>query len=669
VMSPLPSIQHIAAALGAGWKVHGKEARGPGPHHGAGDESLCVTINDAGDDIVVCSFAQDNAIECKDYVRQKAGLDVWQAKKNGRHGAAKANGNPGDELAAMVARATASMSAPAAQAEPIDFTPPKPKPTLVATYDYVDGDGVVVYQVQRFSDKNFSQRRSDGAGWCYTNVFEGVARIPYRLADINAHPDASVYVTEGEKDADNVAALGLCGTTVAGSVWTTDCTAPLAGRNVFILEDNDETGRKKSVAAALALHNIAKSIRIICFTDLPIKGDVTDWLAIDGNDKAALEALCASAPAWMPGAVLPPVATLAPVIEPLRFVDFSSWNVAEGAPEQEWGLEDKFAMQTVGLFSGEGGAGKSLLAMQLALAHPITNVFLGSGARSGAFLYLSAEDDRKEMQRRQTAILRSMDADFSALKGKMHLLDFVGEDSILGAPDNTGLIKPTKLFERLLAAAIEIQPVMICLDTSADIYAGNENDRAQVRQFLGMLRKLAMLANAYVLVNSHVSLTGISSGSGLSGSTAWHNTVRSRMYLSSVKTKEGDEPDVNLRRLEFKKNNYGPVASAVDLVWEKGIYRPVAPLGSLARMAVDQNADRTFLALLDRFNGQGVNVSHKKTSHNYAPKLFADEAEAKRAGLDKDHFVAAQRRLLEAKKIKAEPYGAPSKDWSRLVSS
>jgi hypothetical protein len=40
-----------------------------------------------------------------------------------------------------------------------------------------------------------------------------------------------VFVCEGEKDADRVASLGLCATTVASGEWTSDCIKALAGRD------------------------------------------------------------------------------------------------------------------------------------------------------------------------------------------------------------------------------------------------------------------------------------------------------------------------------------------------------------------------------------------------------------------------------------------------------
>jgi RecA-family ATPase len=616
-------------------------------------------------------------------VREMIGLDKWQAKRkaNGKAKAAS-TGNPGDVLAAMSARAALDFNRkdkPTRFPNSRDSGQAAPPAKIIATYDYRSDDGELRYQVQRKSDKTFIQRRPDGkGGFIYSDVFNGVERVPYRLADLIKFPNANVFVVEGEKDADNVAALDLCAITVAGGAWDAGCTTPLAGRDVYILEDNDEKGREKSLAGANALINIANSVRIISFSELPRTSDVTDWLAIAGNDKAALEARCVSAPAWTPGTILAPVPKKelpAVVIEPLKFVDFESWNVADGAPEQEWGLDEIFAMRTVGMFSGEGGAGKSLLSMQLAIAHAIGNDWLGSAVLNGPFVYLSAEDDAAEMQRRQTSILRSMDADFAELKDKMHLLDYVGEDCVLGVPDGAGLIKPTKLFERLLHASIEIQPVVIFLDTSADVYAGNENDRAQVRQFISMLRKLALLSNAYVLVNSHVSLTGITSGSGLSGSTGWHNSVRSRMYLTAPLPqgkKGGDDEDVepadtNLRRLEFMKSNYSKIGKAIDLEWYKGIYRPVAQLGKAERATADTAADGVFLGLLERFNEQGNNVSHKPTARNYAPMMFAKEISAKASGLKKVQFERAQRRLFEAKKIEVQTYGPPSHPVDRLI--
>jgi RecA-family ATPase len=642
----VPTIQHIAAHMG-GEVRNGREAVVPGPGHSAADRSLSITFNEAGDDILVHSFADDDPIACKDFVRKKLRMDEWQPNKgrsNG-HGSAQA------AIDAMTKRAKAA-------------------PTPPASYPYVDAKGGVAYVVERLpptptNPKPFRQYRPQpGAGPIYQGVFDGVDRIPYRLPELLGSPHATIFVTEGEKDADNVAELGLCATTVAGGVWTETCAAPLAGRDIVILEDNDETGRKKALTAATALHDVFATVRIVSFTDLPLKGDVSDWIALDPehHNAGALTKRCMAAPIWAPGIELPPTP------EPLPFVDMSSWRIDDGVPPREWGVRDVFPLRNVGLFSGEGAAGKTLLALQLGVAHALGRDWIGMLPEPGPFLYFGAEDETGEIHRRLADILRHYNADFPDLQGNVHLLTFAGEDAVLGAPDRAGIIKPTPLFERLLAAAIEIRPIMICLDTSADVFAGNEIDRAQVRQFIGMLRNMAIVANAYVLINSHPSLTGITTGTGLSGSTGWHNSVRARAYLTIAKKDKEEDPDPCLRTLEFKKSNYGPVSQSIALRWDHGVFKPVAGIGSLEKKAAEQTADRLFVALLDRFNDQGRNVSEKAASKNYAPTVFGKEDEAKTYGIKKAAFEDAMRRLFATSAISVQPYGAPSRGTTRLVT-
>jgi hypothetical protein len=173
-----------------------------------------------------------------------------------------------------------------------------PTGRIVAAYDYTDDEGELLYQVVRLEPKDFRQRRPDGkGGWTWS---AGERRVLYRLPELVQFPDASVFVTEGEKDADRVASLGLCATTVACGKWTPDCINALAGRDVLIFEDNDDAGRKKAFEAATALHGTAKSIRIVRLPDLPQKGDVSDWLDADLRNGDKLADVCFEAPAWAP---------------------------------------------------------------------------------------------------------------------------------------------------------------------------------------------------------------------------------------------------------------------------------------------------------------------------------------------------------------------------------
>ncbi len=114
----------------------------------------------------------------------------------------------------------------------------------------------------------------------------------------------------------------------------------------------------------------------------------------------------------------------------------------------------------------------------------------------------------------------------------------------------------------------EQSPALVVLDTAADLFEGNENSRTQVRQFIqGALGKIAREANCGVLLCAHPSANGLSNGSGNGGSTAWHNTVRSRLYLSS--------DDKGIRNLSRKKANYCSTGEEIKLKWIKGAFEVI----------------------------------------------------------------------------------------------
>ena len=206
---------------------------------------------------------------------------------------------------------------------------------------------------------------------------------------------------------------------------------------------------------------------------------------------------------------------------------------------------------------------------------------------------------------------------------------------MLAAPKRNSLVQATKLFGRIHEAACAIRPRLIVLDNSADVFAGNENDRPQVRQFVTLLREMAISANAGLLLTSHPSLTGISTGTGLSGSTAWNASVRSRLYFKRAKTETDEEPDPDLRVLEVMKSNYGPVGEMVTVRWKDGLFLPVTAVSSLEKLAAEQKAEQLFLTLLDRFTRQGRNTCEKPSAPTYAPTLFTKESEAREAAFER----------------------------------
>src|SRR5262249_29696813 len=151
-----------------------------------------------------------------------------------------------------------------------------------------------------------------------------------------------------------------------------------------------------------------------------------------------------------------------------------------------------------------------------------------------------AEDEEDELHRRLADILCYYGATFAeAARKGLHLLSYAGQDCLLGIPDKGGIIRPSSLWTRLEQAAMDIKPGSISIDTVADVYGGNEIDRGQVTGFVKMLQGGAMRARCSVSILAHPSVAGMSSGSGLSGSTAWHNKVRRPRLHARPRKPEG----------------------------------------------------------------------------------------------------------------------------------
>ena len=659
----LPDLKTAARLLGG--DLNGDQIIAPGPGHSAADRSLSIRVDpDAPDGFVVHSFAGDDPIACRDYVREKLKLPAF--KPNGSK-----QPSEDDIMRAVMAAATGQ------------GRDSKPKGKIVETYNYTDEDSALLYQVLRLVPKSFRQRRPDGnGGWIWKLEDQ---RVLYRLPDLKKFPDATAFICEGEKDADRVASLGHCATTVAAGKWTDDCIEALADRDVIVLQDNDDTGEKKALTAAQALHSAAKTIRIVLLPDLLDGGDVSDWLDSDPHRADKFVDICFDAPLWAPETADVETAQGETNLEtdqgeaeadkgqtsksdtepPLPFIDMSDWDEVP-APPRQWAVHNRVPMRQPTLLSGEGAVGKSILELQLCVAHVLGRDWIGSMPEPGPAIYIGAEDDTDELHRRLEVIATYYGAKFADLiNGGLHLLSFADNEMLLGVPDRHSRIISTPLFNQLLETAANIKPKHIGIDTSADAFSGNEIDRTQVRQFIAMLRKLAIAADGSVVLLSHPSLTGINSGSGLSGSTAWHNSVRARMYLKSPEPEEGEQPDSDLRELVCKKNNYGPVSESIVVRYREGLFVLENNRSALDQLAHERRVDDAFLSVLKKLNEQNRPCSPNKHAGNFAPTVINKHPDGK--AFNKKELEAAMERLINANTIHIENVGPPSKQKQELV--
>jgi hypothetical protein len=266
--------REVARALGGDVHSNG-QVLCPGPGHSQEDRSLSIRLDPkAPEGFVVHPFANDSVAACRDYVRSRLGLPPFETRKPDKGGGGG-----------------------------------KRRSLIVAEYVYRTADGAPYLLVRRTADKKFFQSHREGDTWV-----KGKPRgpkVPYRLPELlAASSNTPVYVVEGEKDADGLAALGLVATCNSegadggkkkGKKWAPELNQHFAARPVIVVPDNDGPGAEHAQYVARSLAPVAASVRIVELPGLEPGGDASDWLAAGGNTEK-LGALAAVAPEWKPTA-------------------------------------------------------------------------------------------------------------------------------------------------------------------------------------------------------------------------------------------------------------------------------------------------------------------------------------------------------------------------------
>lgn len=326
-----------------------------------------------------------------------------------------------------------------------------------------------------------------------------------------------------------------------------------------------------------------------------------------------------------------------------------------------WLINSMIPSGTVTLLSGDGGSGKSLLALNLAISVASGGKlkWLNYTPEQGSALYIGAEDDMNEIHRRINRMtINNFDLTYSDI-ADLHIASLANRDALLSIVDpKTNTLYPSPLYNQIVTKVDAERPSLVVLDTLADLFPANENDRASARQFIGQLRKMAVDFDTTVVLLSHPSLSGMASGSGTSGNTAWSNSVRSRLYMQRIQ-EDGYEADKTARKLTVMKSNYGETGIEILMNYNDGFFMADKTTDSLDRVAVDAKADRVFLRLLEVHTAASVKLSPNYTSNNSAATVFSRSED--RESVSKKQFMAAQERLILRKEIKIEEEGSPSR--------
>ena len=238
-------------------------------------------------------------------------------------------------------------------------------------------------------------------------------------------------------------------------------------------------------------------------------------------------------------------------------------------PARDWMVERCFLRGTVGMISGDGKIGKSLICQQLATSAVLGVPWLGLTVKPGRALYMACEDDENELNHRQRAINRHLGVVMEdVLDAGLDLRDRVARDNalmFLKRPE--WKMTRTSLMDKLVTVCRRDGVQYVIIDTATKTFRGNQNDEVQVDDFITELRRLAIAIQGLVLLTKHPSVTGRALGTGESGSVAWNNSVRSRLYMHESK-------NAGLA-LTGMASNYGRKLDAVPLRWERGVFERV----------------------------------------------------------------------------------------------
>jgi len=333
----------------------------------------------------------------------------------------------------------------------------------------------------------------------------------------------------------------------------------------------------------------------------------------------SLEKSMASEPAEDDGSPAEVADIEPPQIENGGIIDPRTWTAP--APLRQWLIQDWIPIGYATGIYGDGGLGKSLLCQQLLTSVATGLPWLDMPTRAGPAFGFMCEDDPAELHRRQEAINRQLGLEPSHLE-LLRYTSRLGLDNILMTFDERNRPELTALFKDIVTFLATFRPRLVVLDTLADIFGGEEVKRAHARQFVqGVAGNIARAFDCAVVVAAHPSASGLSSGSGTSGNTAWSNTFRSRLYLTGPKD---DDADPDTRQLERKKANYSKRGEGLTIKWEDGAF--VTLEATQAQTGMDWPAIHATFAEIDAAWKRGdpwSNAPQTRKDGRYLPTWMA----------------------------------------------
>jgi len=293
----------------------------------------------------------------------------------------------------------------------------------------------------------------------------------------------------------------------------------------------------------------------------------------------------------------------------------------------------------VTLLSGHGEAGKTFIGLMLAISVALGRPMFGIAVERSRAVFVSLEDDGDKIRWRISLICKVWDIDPLDLDGWLTVLDGTEYPEMYVAPHKWAPGEATPTYAQLFQRVVDIDAGLIVIDNASDAFAGDENIRTMVRTFLRSLKKIAKTSNGGVVLLSHVNREtakgGFNDKEGYSGNTAWHNSVRSRLFLKKDK-------QTGLLTLSQEKSNHGKsLAEPIDLEWLTDELPKVVGDESNGKSlqlvgGSDDKKAIVILALIDEYADRKQYCSVNPGSHSNVFKVLRSDKEFKKLNLRLD---------------------------------
>ncbi len=415
------------------------------------------------------------------------------------------------------------------------------KRVVVATYDYRDLDGTLLYQVVRFKPKEFQQRRPAGGGWDWS--VKGIKRVPYRLPELKAAD--SIFITEGEKDADALQGIGLTATCNAGGAgkWPDELDQYFRPeQEVVIIPDNDEPGRKHAELVAGHLHPKVESVKILRLEGLPEKGDVSDWL--QGRDpEGAAEELCKlaeGAPEWDPGAEEHQGKSVA--VEPSMV--FRPANDIMAEPRTAEIVSGIAWANCLTTFTAESGTGKTFCLLSIAAAVSDDSHWFDRQVSPGSVAYVSFEGDAIGVRLRAIREVQGRELrNVYVVRASQPLSPMINKERVETPSPGELILREALENLRDSLSGSGLPPIkLIIIDTIRASMSGSEDSSETVSAYLRAARRVASSAPgaAVILVHHTGWQDGDNTRKRERGSSAFRGNIDGTVYLERPKSDAED---------------------------------------------------------------------------------------------------------------------------------